>query len=219
MEHFNIQVPAEHYKKNYDSLRRFIAYYYQIDLIRKLKPKRILEIGVGNKTVSNYLKQNGYNVITCDFDKALNPEFVADIRKLPFEENAFEVVIACEILEHIPWNDVDQALKELHRVTQKYVIISIPYSCVAFEFIIKFPLIQTLIRRPLIDLFIRIPLFYKKVEFKGEHYWEMGKRRYPIRKIRAKFNKQFKIKKEIRPILNSKHYFFILEKKIKEVGE
>ena len=50
MSPFNTQVPKEHYSNNYDNVFRFISYYYQIDLAIKLKPKNILEIGIGNKT-------------------------------------------------------------------------------------------------------------------------------------------------------------------------
>ncbi len=210
---YETQVPKEHYYSNYDSLRRFITYYYQIDLVRKLKPDRILEIGVGNKTVTNYLRQNNYKVITCDFDKQLNPDYVADVRKLPFENELFDVVLACEILEHLPWKDVGKALNEIFRVTKKFVIVSLPYSSVAFEFIFRFPLIETITGRKLIKSFVRIPLF-KKAENRGEHYWELGRRNFSKRKIRKKFEEKFKIKKELRPVLNAKHYFFVLEKKI-----
>ena len=209
---FNIQVPEEHYFKNYDDLSRFISYFYQIDLTRKLNPKTILEIGVGNKTVSNYLKQHEYDVTTCDFDKKLEPDYVADIRKLPFEDNSFDVAVACEILEHLPWNDVDKALKELCRITKKYVIISVPYSCSVFELIFKFPLIRTILKRRFIYLFFRIPMFFKKLEFDGLHYWEIGRQNYSISKFRKILRKRFKILKEVAPIFTSHHHFFILEK-------
>lgn len=107
---FKIQVPKEHYIGKYDDLMRFISYYYQIDLIRKLNPDSVLEIGIGNKTVSNYLQQNEIKIETCDFDKELKPDYIADIRDLPFKDNSYSAVIACEVLEHLPWKDVDKAL-------------------------------------------------------------------------------------------------------------
>lgn len=210
---FNIQVLKEHYFKKYDDLPRFISYFHQIDLIRKLKPKNVLEIGTGNKTVANYLKQNGIKIETCDFDKNLEPDYVADIRELPFKDNSYDVVIACEILEHIPWEDVDKALNELHRVSKKYVIISIPYSAANFEFIFKFPLIRKILKKSFIDLFFRIPYFFKSIKFSGEHYWEMGEKNHSSKKIRKTLEKYFKILKEIRPVLYSYHHFFVLEKK------
>ena len=211
---FKIQVPKEHYNfEKYDDITRFISYFYQIDSVRKLKPNNVLEIGIGNKTVANYLKQNGIKIDTCDFDKNLKPDFVADIRDLPFDNNSYDVVIACEVLEHIPWKDVDKALSQLHRISKKNVVISIPYSSEGFELLFVFPLIGKILKRSFLNLFFRIPYFFLEIKFSGEHYWEMGKKNYPIKKIRATFGKYFKIIKEVRPILTHHHHFFILEKK------
>ena len=157
---FNIQVPKEHYFEKYDDVTRFISYFYQIDIVRELKPSNVLEIGIGNKTTANYLKQNGINIDTCDIDKELDPDYVADIRDLPFEDKSYDAVLACEILEHIPWKDVDKALNELHRISKKYVVISIPYSSAGFELLLKFPLIGRIIKRPFLNLFFRIPYFF-----------------------------------------------------------
>jgi len=210
---FGIQVPKKHYFEKYDDVMRFISYFYQVDLVKKLKSDKVLEVGIGNKTTANYLKQNGIKIDTCDFDKELEPDYVADIRDLPFENDSYDVVLAFEVLEHIPWRDVDKALKELHRVSKKYVIISIPYSSAGFELLLKFPLINKIFKRPFLELFFRIPYFFRSIKFSGEHHWEMGRKGYPKRKIRNTLEKYFVILKEIRPILNHYHYFFVLEKK------
>lgn len=147
-------------KKEYDDVLRFISYFYQISLIKELNPGSILEIGVGNKTVSNYLKQQGFNVITCDIDRTLKPDYSADIRELPFDDNSFDAILACEILEHLPWKDVDIALTELHRVTKDYVVISIPYSAAYFEFLLKFSLLKKILNRDYLSVFSNSLLFY-----------------------------------------------------------
>ena len=112
---FKTQVNKEHYfNPNYDYVNKFISYFYQIDSISNLKDiKSVLEVGIGNKTVSNYLKTNGFKVTTCDFDKSLKPDKVADVRNLPFNKNQFDVVLCSEVLEHIPLKDVHKALSEL----------------------------------------------------------------------------------------------------------
>ncbi len=206
------QVDKTHYTNNYDSISRWISYYYQINLTQKLRPQKALEIGIGNRTVTNYLQQNGTRIETCDFDKTLNPDHVADIRDLPFEDNSYDLIMACQILEHLPWEDVDKALSELSRVTSKNVIISIPYSAVNFEAALKFPFVDKLIKKPFLNLFFRIPHFFMGIKFNGEHYWEMGRKGYSARKIRKALKQHFKIKKEVRPVLNPYHYFFVLEK-------
>ncbi|MBN2087477.1 class I SAM-dependent methyltransferase [Candidatus Peregrinibacteria bacterium] len=204
---FKIQVPKGHYYENYDYLERFISYYYQIDFVRKLKPKNVLEIGIGNKTVSNYLKQTGIKTDTCDFDKNLEPDYVADIRQLPFKDESYDVVMACEILEHLPWEDLDKALKELNRVSKKHILISIPYPSIYCEIIIHFPIIKS------IYFFFQWPFPLKKIEFAGEHYWEMGRKNHPAKVVRKKIKRHFKILEEFRPKLDKYHCLFLLEKK------
>lgn len=49
-----------------------------------------------------------------------------DVRKLPFKEGSFEIVIASEILEHIPKQEGKSFLYELERVTRGLLIITTP---------------------------------------------------------------------------------------------
>lgn len=59
----------------------------------------------------------------------LNPtkEFVvADIRALPFPDRHVDTVMVCDVLEHIPWEDVPKALREARRVARQKVLITVP---------------------------------------------------------------------------------------------
>ena len=200
----------ETYLGNYADFTSFISYFYQIDSVLKLNPKNVLEIGIGNKTVYNYLKQSGLNMVSCDFNKNLNPDKIGDIRNLPFEDNEFDVVLACEVLEHIPFEDFPVALSELRRVSKKYVIISIPYPGFFAEIVlnINIPLLKR-IYNPI----FKIPFFLHEHKETEDHFWEMGRKNVSKKKIRNLIKKNFKITNEIRPVLNSYHYFFILEMK------
>lgn len=109
-------------------LKQFISKALQINLIIKTKPKNILEIGIGDKETSDYLKKYGFKVTTCDYNEELKPDFIADIRELPFKDNSFDTVACFEMLEHLPYEYFDVCLKELKRVSRKNVIISFPYS-------------------------------------------------------------------------------------------
>ena len=210
---FKIQISKERYfDGGYDHLKRFISYFYQINLVRKLKPEKALEIGIGNKTVANYLKQQGVSIETCDFDEELGPDYVADIRELPFQDNSYDLVLACEILEHLPWEDVDKALREIRRVTKKYAIISIPYAMNCFELIVSSPLIEKWRKGPFRFL-LKLPVAPKDIKFTGEHYWEMGRKSYPYQKVRGKFEEYFRVVKEVSPMLDAYRHIFVLEKK------
>jgi ubiquinone/menaquinone biosynthesis C-methylase UbiE len=211
---FDVQVDAEeHYGASYDTFQRFSSYFYQIDFTRSASPKTVLEIGIGNGLVADYLRKVGYQVTTCDFDRKLKPDVTADIRDLGvIKSNSQDVVIACEILEHIPFADVPQALKELARVAKKRVIISIPFSSLTIELIGAVS--KTYGPGKTIRLPLRIPQFLAGDVNKRnhEHYWELGRRGYPLRKVRKLLRQHFKgIEKEFHPHLNPYHRFFILE--------
>jgi hypothetical protein len=209
---FQIQVDALHYKENYDDLNRFISYFHQINLIKKTGSKNILEVGVGNKTVLSYLKNQGYNVTSCDFDKSLNPDYIADLRKLPFRENSFDCVVAYEILEHLPFSDFSKSISQLHFVSSKYVLISVPYSSIFFEFIFRFPFVDKIFKKSLGYIRLSVP-FYSHKFLGDEHYWELGRKGYSLSKIKKKLRKYFQILKIYRPPLCPHHCFFVLKKR------
>lgn len=209
----HVQAPSNHYfQQEYDDLPRFISYFYQIDLVRSLQPQSVLEIGVGNKTVANYLRQNGIAIDTCDIDAELYPDYVADVRNLPFADDSYDVVMACEVLEHLPWSDVEQALRELHRTTRRFVLLSLPHVSASLELILRNPLPPRMLERHFFGVSLRMPLFFTRADSTGEHYWEIGRRRFPTRRIRRALTKHFEIYREIRPVLHPYHHFFVLEK-------
>lgn len=103
--------------------------------IRMLMPKTVLDAGCAEGMYSKYFAKNGIFPVGCDiaFSKlrrakidstATTPYLCADLQKLPFPDNSFEAVLALEIIEHVP--DYRQAIKEIFRVSSKYVIISVP---------------------------------------------------------------------------------------------
>jgi len=193
----------------YESIERFISYYNQIHLIKKVNPGNILEIGIGTKVVSEYFKRLNFDITTCDFDKALKPDIVADIRYLPFKDNQFDGVLAFEILEHLPFSDFMRTLKELKRVSKKYVIISIPYVTINISG--HFKIIPY--KESFNFLWRVMESFFIKHKFNGHHYWEMGKKDYSRKRIRKIIVKSgFRIKEEFSCNLNPLHYFFILKK-------
>ncbi len=193
--------------KNKDGLESF---EWNSDVLnRKFK---ILEIGKGSGFFSDYMKKLGYNLTTCDFDKNLNPDVVADIRSLPFKESGFDVVTAFEVLEHIPFEEVSKALAELRRVTKRYALISLPYKSTGWEWVFKFPGVRTIFRKSFLDFFLRIPLKFGGIKVSGQHYWEIDYWNYRLGKVRRILGSHFRILREIKPVLNKYHYFFVLQK-------
>jgi len=203
------RLPQKFYLKEYADITSFISYFYQINSAIRFNPRTILEVGIGNRIVSNYLRQSGFELTTCDINRSLEPDVVGDLRNLPFKDNLFDVVLAFEILEHIPFAHVSRSLSELKRVSRKKVIVSIPYSCFFTENVlnIKSPFFSKQLRFALC-----VPFFTREFERTSEHYWEMGRKNCSKKQFRKLLEKYFRIANEFQPTLNPYHYFFILEK-------
>ncbi len=108
------QVDSGHYDfSSYDSKKRFVSYWHQIKEILELEPENVLEVGIGNKTVTTQLRKSGINVITLDVDKELSPMIVGDVRKIPIKSNEFDVVGCFEVLEHLPFKHFLPSLSDM----------------------------------------------------------------------------------------------------------
>jgi septum formation topological specificity factor MinE len=127
----NIQ-PLGDSQFNYQDLTvfRFIHYYQQIINILKLKPSRVLEIGPGDHTITDFLRRKGIYVKTFDNDKNLFPDYYGDIREDFGIKEKFDLVLASEVLEHINFKYVETVIENIYKVIDKngYLIISLPYS-------------------------------------------------------------------------------------------
>ena len=207
MEIGKAQVEKEHYKiSGYGYAGRFVSYFNQISLAIKTNPDNILEIGSGDKVFSSYIKQNTkIEIKTLDVAEDLGPDVIGDIRSIPFPDNYFNTVCAFEVLEHIPFEDVRKALGEMFRVSNNYVLISVPHFSPQFKFLLKIPFI------PEIKFAIKIP-YFKKHKFDGEHYWELGKYGFPKKRFKKLLEECGVVEKDFIPFENQYHHFFLVKK-------
>lgn len=100
-------------------MARFIVTKYvadkRIKLILKALKKlnkqnlRILDIGCGNQYILNKIKDAGYNITGIDRESPASaswmniyPNAVMDATKLAFKNDSFDVVVALEVIEHVP---------------------------------------------------------------------------------------------------------------------
>lgn len=200
------QVDIRHYHDEYDSVERFASYYKQVEYLLGCGATKILEIGVGNGLVSDYLKKKGLNVVTTDIDIGLEPQVTSALPHLPFSEDSFDAVLCAQVLEHLPFEKLDEALTELARVAKRFVIISAPNSSWYLKIMIKLSN-----KIPALKLFIPIRRFIGyKHEFDGQHYWELGRKGTSVTIFRRKLRNYFEICNEERVFENPYHHFFLL---------
>ncbi len=101
-----------------------------------LNPVRILDAGCGegftlkrllSKGVGEVLEGIDVQAEAVNLGKKSHPELnlrEGSVYALPYEDGSFDVVLCTEVLEHLA--RPEDALKELHRVSSKYVIVTVP---------------------------------------------------------------------------------------------
>ncbi|MDD2672050.1 MAG: class I SAM-dependent methyltransferase [Syntrophales bacterium] len=196
------------FDRNYDTKERFCSYWHQIDEIISLKPKKMLEIGIGNGFVSKYLRDKKINLITLDMAHDLRPDTVGSVSAIPFRSESFDLVSCCEVLEHLPFEKFPETLKEIRRIAQGSVILSLPDVTTVYRIHIDLPKIKP-IRRLVPHPFHR-PVRH---EFDGEHYWEIGKKGCPRGRIEFEISRSgLIIVKTYKVFEFPYHRFFVLRK-------
>jgi SAM-dependent methyltransferase len=204
-----VQVSEQHYNfTSYVNLARWTSYWHQITETLAFAPKTVLVIGVGDNIVGKILASQGIKVYTFDFDAALHPDFVGNLTDIHqvLHGNQFDVVLCCQVLEHLPYENFEPVLQQL-KLIAGHVIISLPYSAIKYKIEIKFPVIKQ------VKLPVYIHKFWRTITFQGEHYWEIGQGAYTKRKISNSIKRFFTIKKRFIAPYNQYHLFFILTKK------
>jgi len=200
---------------------RWISYWHQImEASSFADVHRILEIGPGNQIVANTLKQMGYEVKTMDADEHVPADYHWDIRTLKNwpDKDEFDVVLCCQILEHVPFENVKNILEDLAEISKKYLVVSLPYSEKGtFKPFMYFKLIPFIRSFRFIKVFSVFPYKRTSVSSSG-HYWEIGEKGRSLKRVRALFEESgWKMKKHYPVFENSYHYMFVLEKKDSKV--
>lgn len=174
------QVAPEHYGATYDHRRRFLSYWNQIDQVRRAEPKTLLEVGIGNGFLTRYLRAQGIDTHSVDFDARLSPDTVASVTELPFGDKAFDVVCCFETLEHLPFEEFGRALGELRRVARRLVLLSLPDVTPCLRLRVGYGFLESLL-----DVSRDYPALFPEVHsFDGQHHWEIGKRGTRLRSVR-----------------------------------
>lgn len=192
----------------------FVAYYYQISEALALKPKTCLLIGQGDNITPSVLKGlvcEDMEVDTFDIVEDMNPTYIGDIVDInKIVKKTYDIVICCEVLEHLPFEKLSLCLENISKLQTKGVVLSLPVYAMSIYIKLWIPKI--------IDDAIRISIPYKPGRKAGGlgHYWEINNREgITCRKVMNAIENHFFIEKRFRPRDNPYHMFFILKNKCK----
>jgi len=123
-------------------IQKWLIKRFENELVRLVRNKRgvvkVIDVGCGEGFGLRNLRENNVGKQYMGIDasskalklaKKINPDFSylnGDIYKLPVKQNSAELVMCCEVLEHL--EKPEEALRELKRVSKKYILLSVPYE-------------------------------------------------------------------------------------------
>ncbi len=119
-------------------LVRFLMRRFEATLDALVSPREatsLLEVGCGEGEVTNRLSDlaPGARVVALDIDlpilrvsarKVEVPLLAASAEDLPFADDSFDLVVLCEVLEHL--EDPARAVREAARVSRRHLVLTVP---------------------------------------------------------------------------------------------
>lgn len=193
----------------YMSKKRWASMWHQVDEILNAGARHVLEIGPGPGIFKASMAAFDVKVETVDIDPELAPDHLCSVTSMPFDDASYDAVCAFQVLEHLPFEISLQAFSEMARVSRKHVIISLPDAYKLWRYLVTLPKLgefQFTIPRPFFK-----PRTHK---FNGEHYWEINKAGYPVKRIINELSQagSVTLKKNYRVPELSYHRFLVFEK-------
>lgn len=174
----------------YYSAKRIGQQWLQVNLLKGLPVRKVLEVGPYKGLVTAMLDNAGYEVTTLDimpraFERPSRPHISADLVGLePNKIVGFEAILCCETLEHLPWEEVDGVLATFRDSGVRFLIVSVPYEAFQIELLLyinRFTCRQRFAFKKLRFL----KSFTPHAEPYG-HMWEVGYRKRSLRAWESK---------------------------------
>lgn len=203
-----------HYGAGYLTRDRWLSYVTQVATLMDIKPRRVAEIGIGPGVVGAMIEATypGCQYFSVDIDPELGPKVCASVTALPFSDGALDAVFCCQVLEHLPYELFIPAMTELRRVAARRVVISLPDESLFFFLRMRGS------RRILPSLWkgFSFPHPFPAIHdfaSHGQHYWEIGKKDFPIGRILADISRSgLVLKDRFRMVERPYWHFFVLDR-------
>lgn len=201
------QVSKSHYEfSRYMIKARWASIWHQVDEVMRLHPEKVLEIGPGPGMFKLICANFDLKVETLDLDPELAPDHVGSATDLPFADNSYDVVCGFQMLEHLPYELALQAFKEMARVSKRNIVISLPDAKSIWRYHFSLPKLGSY------DFYIPRPRLRRPTHtFDGEHYWEINKKGFELKKVVSDFSQYGTLTKTYRVVGHTYHRFFVFD--------
>jgi len=197
-----------YFTSDYFSMPILCSFAHQLNFIHGMQPTSAIEIGVGNGFVSTYLRRSGLNITTVDINPALEPDICAPLSEVREKiEQPVDLVICCEVLEHMPLAELDENLDHLQSLGNR-LFLTLPNSHKTYGVAGLWYLPKLGFR--VFDWIFNSP---SKRKLDGTpHFWEVGYQSECTRKaIVNRLKKRYDKVSSGRFALNPYHIWFIAE--------
>jgi hypothetical protein len=203
----------------YVSKQRMVTFWYQLAEIMQLDVKSILEVGIGPRIVPPVLRELGKEVKTADVNPALEPDYLVPVQRLSsvVPAESVDLILCARVLHYVPPDELDQTFAELHRVTRRYVIITLPVDELRLSFG------SYITSRPWHWASIRFPLALKRALLRllprrpdptfGETWKLEGRAGLSCADFEARTSKLFTIEKSYAIPEVTTHHLYLLSKR------
>lgn len=190
----------------------FKSYYYQVKEVLKLNPTSVLVIGQGDNIVPNILRsfvKKQIRVDTFDVIEDMNPTYVGDVRQIDeIVKDKYDVVLCCEVLEHLPFNEFVSCLQKISKVQRKGLVLSLPVFGLSGYIKIWGP------KWFRFTIIIAIRYFFGKKVNCDQHYWEINDGNgVKLKDVVNAIEQDYAIKSRYRVKDQPYHMFFVLKTK------
>jgi len=154
---------------------RFTSLQFQLESLVKLgdNVNSVLEVGPGRKYFYSMVKLLGYDIKTLDKYSELDQDFECDVTELSVD-NKVDAVVAFEVREHMPYDKSLAFFEELVRLSNKWVLISLPIRHKRWRRLLKG-------RSPIIPDLPKVT----REDHWNPHHWEVGTASYPVNRVVA----------------------------------
>jgi ubiquinone/menaquinone biosynthesis C-methylase UbiE len=205
------EIPRElYFGDTYFAPAQLYSLSQQLHEVHSFKPTSVLEIGKGNGFVSEFLKKSGIRVVTVDVNPSLEPDYILDIRDLHsiFAENEFDCTLCAEVLEHLPYNDLDALVHQISRLSRIGAVITLPRAdriIASIDIRLKLPKLKER------TIYFAKTLPMSKRRIYDGHHWEINHTAgTALKNVRSCFLKHFTSCQDYRYKLNPYHHYFSL---------
>lgn len=149
-----------------------------VSLLKESNPTRVLDLGCGEGNLERLLASHRLEagiLIAADINRShclgvretnsiCRPDVVQlDAESLPFRPNSFDVIVATEIIEHVP--NESKCLSELYRLQPERLILTVPG--------LRYPPFLQIVGSERLDLWLRAAFLRLPLAARAPLYWSL----------------------------------------------